>query len=98
MKKILAVVLLLAPSVVLSRYVEDAGGDYEGAWLFAYAIIFFIAMKYIRTESKNGNGAKAVIIVSSLVAAAFVFPILNGIIILVAAVAFAYGMLTIGQK
>lgn len=84
----------------LARYVEEQHDSGDGAWLFAYVLLLFVGAKYVIDEMKKGggHGAKAVAIVGCLAVAAFMFPIINGILVLVAALAFAYGILTTGRK
>ena len=76
---------------------RDSG---DGTWMFAYAMLLFIGGKYVLDEMKKGGaqGAQAAAIVGGLGVAAYLFPILNGILVAVAALAFAYAMLTKGRK
>jgi hypothetical protein len=67
--------------------------------MFAYVILLFIGGKYIHDEMKKGatSGATALAIVGALAVAAYMFPIINGILVAIVAIAFAYGMLTTGR-
>lgn len=68
--------------------------------MFAYVILLFIGAKYIHDEMKKGasSGGRAIVIVGALAVAAYMFPIINGILVTLVAVAFAYGMLTTGRR
>lgn len=87
------------PRIVCARYTEELHEANEGAWMFAYVVLLAIGAKYIHEELKKGPVAagKAIAIVGSLSVAAYFFPIINGILIVLAVIAFAYGMLKAGR-
>lgn len=82
------------PGLAFARYTEELHESNDGAWMFAYVILLFIGVKYIRDEMKKGSttGVKAGVIVGALAAAAYMFPIINGILVAVVGIAFVYGM------
>ena len=99
MNRLFLFVLVLLPSIAFARYTEELQESNDGAWLFAYVILLAVGAKYIHDEMKRGStaGGKAIAIVGSLAAAAYIFPIINGILVALAAIAFAYGMFKTGR-
>lgn len=87
------------PGIAFARYTEELHESNDGAWMFAYVILLAVGAKYIYDEKKKGAaaGGKAIAIVVSLAVAAYIFPIINGILVALAAIAFAYGMLKTGR-
>lgn len=75
-----------------ARYAEELASDNSGAWMFVYVIMAFIGVGYIREQMKisSSAGMTAVAIVSALAVAAFVFPIVNGILVFVIGLAVTY--------
>lgn len=95
---LLALGIYMTATSCFARYVEEMGDDNDGAWMFAYVILLLIGLRYVAEEMKKGgaSGAKAIAIVAVFAIAAYLFPIVNGILIAGVAVAFAYGMIKKG--
>jgi len=77
-----------------ARYESDLRESSDGAWVFSYLVILVVGAMYVSTEWKKGPvfGYKAAAIVAAVAAAAYLFPIINGLLVLAAALVFAYGM------
>ena len=77
-----------------ARYDGDIRESSDGAWVFSYLVILVVGAMYVSTEWRKGSvfGFKAAAIVAVVAAAAYVFPIINGLLVLAAALVFAYGM------
>lgn len=99
MNRLFLLALALLPGVALARYTEELHESNDGAWMFAYVILLAVGAKYIHDEMKKGSaaGGKAIAIVGSLAVAAYIFPIINGVLVALAAIAFAYGMFKTGR-
>lgn len=92
--------LAFLPGLAFARYNEELHENNDGAWMFAYVILLAVGAKYIYDEMKKGAaaGGKAVAIAGSLAVAAYIFPIVNGILVALAAIAFAYGIFKTGRS
>lgn len=90
----------LLPGIAFARYAEELHESNDGAWMFTYVILLAIGAKYIHGEMKKGApaGGKAIAIVGSLAIAAYIFPFINGILVALAAIAFAYGVFKTGRR
>ena len=68
--------------------------------MFAYVLLLLIGVKYIHDEMKKSasSGALAVAIVAAVAIAGYIFPIINGILVAIVAVVFAYGIFTTGRR
>ena len=96
MKRLVNVIVGIAVALISplghARYADELAGDNSGAWVFAYVILVYVGVMYIREQMKIGAsaGMTAVLIVSALAVAAYVFPIVNGILVFLIALAVVY--------